>query len=67
MWVIISGELDEDGLKSFASKIHQEIQTLPEIQKATLEGIRKREIAIEIKRDTLHQYGISGLPGILAW
>lgn len=59
LWLIISGDLDEKGLKYFASQIKEEMLALPKIKQIFIEGSRDYEISIEVDMEKLLQYSLT--------
>lgn len=57
--VQVYGDLDEKAMKMLAEQIRDEIQELPSITIAKIEGARPYEISIELKEAKLRQYGLT--------
>ncbi len=57
--VVLSGPLSETDLGRLGLQIRDEIVALPEISSAELQGVRAREVAIEIEPDQLIAYDIT--------
>ena len=59
MRVQVFGDLAETRLKEFADRIRDEIQALPEVSSAELQGGRAFELSIEVTEDVLRQYNLT--------
>lgn len=59
LWLIISGKMDERSLKAISRQVHTELQNLPEISKANLEGVRDEVITIEVDDQALLRYNLT--------
>ena len=57
--VQVYGDLDEKAMKMLAEQIRDEIQELPSITIAKIEGARPYEISIQLKEAKLRQYGLT--------
>ncbi|MBU3918107.1 efflux RND transporter permease subunit, partial [bacterium] len=67
MSVMLSGEVPETVLFEFANKIRENILSVQGVNYASVSGARQTEILIEVKPETLNQFGltISQLAGII--
>ena len=57
--VVLSGNMPEKDLLAAARQARDELTTLPGISKVDIIGTRNREIAIEINKETLKDYGLT--------
>jgi multidrug efflux pump subunit AcrB len=57
--VAVFGDARESTIKHLAEKIKDDITNLPGITLAEVQGVRKREVAIEISEETLRRYGLT--------
>lgn len=57
--VQVYGDLDEKPMKILAEEIRDEIQALPSVTVAQIDGARDYEISIELKEARLRQYGLT--------
>jgi multidrug efflux pump subunit AcrB len=57
--VIVSGPLDEDGLRTLGQTLRDEIAQLPRVSAAELQGVRPYEISLEVTEETLQGYGLT--------
>jgi len=57
--VVVSGDVSESELRQVSEKVRDDIIEIDGITQVFLENVRPFEIAIEVKQDTLREYGIS--------
>lgn len=57
--VALSGDLSERELRSHAEQVRDDLLRIPGITQIELVGVRDYEIAIEISRDRLREYGLT--------
>jgi multidrug efflux pump subunit AcrB len=57
--VQVYGDLDEKPMKMLSEQIRDEIQALPSVTIAQIDGARDYEISIELKEAKLRQYGLT--------
>ncbi len=57
--VIVYGDVPEDKLKQEAKKIEQDLRSLPGASTLALEGIRKPEIWVNIRPETLEEFELT--------
>lgn len=59
MRLVVSGALDEEGLRTAAERIRDDLLALEEVSNVALQGARAREISIEVSETTLREHGLS--------
>ena len=57
--VAVFGDARESTIKHLAEKIKDDITNLPGITLAEVQGVREREVSIEISEETLRRYGLT--------
>lgn len=57
--VIVAGSLPEKELRGIASKIRDDIESLPNVSSVSVSGARNYELSIEVSEQTLSRYGLS--------
>ena len=57
--LVVSGSVDEAGLRQAAERIQGDLLDLPDVGQVILQGARAYEIAIEVSEDTLREYELS--------
>ena len=57
--LVLSGNVDEQGLRSAAEIIRQDLLALERVSNIVLQGARAREISIEVSETTLREHGLS--------
>lgn len=67
MTLVLYGNESEDTLRNLAEQIREELVQNKKITQVEIEGVRDREISIEVPQNTLRAYGLSleGLAGIV--
>jgi multidrug efflux pump subunit AcrB len=56
--IAVSGATDERTLKRYGEKIRDQLVALPEVTEVGLNAVRPYEVAIEVSKSTLEQYGL---------
>lgn len=59
MRLVVSGPLGEDGLRTAAERIREDLLALELVTNVTLQGARAREISIQVSERTLREHGLS--------
>ena len=59
MWMSLFGDADERELKEVAKEIREEMANLPGVSKVELVAVRDYEIAVEVPKDRLDEYGLT--------
>ncbi len=59
MFVTVSGDMNEETLRSITEEMKDELLQFPEISQAYIIGLRDYEISIELSEETMKKYGIS--------
>jgi len=57
--LMLSGPLSEPYLYKLARKIEDQISSIEEVGRVTMEGVKETELVIEFKPETLAQYGLT--------
>jgi multidrug efflux pump subunit AcrB len=57
--LVLSGNLDEQGLRTAAETVRQDVLALERVSNVVLQGARAREISIEVSETTLREHGLS--------
>jgi len=57
--VVVAGPLAEKELRTLASNIRDDLETLPNVTQVSLSGVRDFELAIEVSEKTLLKYGLT--------
>lgn len=55
----VHGDAPETSIRRFAEQIKSELIALPGISQVTLAGVREYEISIQLRKETLDQYGLT--------
>ncbi len=57
--VALYGDLDEGSIRELAERTRNDLLALPQITQVELNGVRPREISIEVSQDTLREHGLT--------
>ncbi len=57
--VIVAGDLPEKDLRELASRVRDDLESLPNVSSVEVSGARDYELAIEVSERALSQYGIT--------